>query len=157
MPHLWEAHVLLQSHQLDKGRRCMSLADPNRKVSELADLLDHAKDVGGTSEKAQQLSGPLTCQSLASVCALSLHRKGKHQGSADPLLCSCRTALCCAWAMPVSAHICLSSHTFGFSHPKQAFLSSSEEMCLHKAVSILRTTPSHWLMKCPDTQRCSTD
>lgn len=50
MSSLWEGHILVQSHQPDKGNftGCRSPADPARNMPKLADLLNHAEDVGGT-------------------------------------------------------------------------------------------------------------
>lgn len=102
MPSLWEGHVLLQSHQLDKGNLagCRSPAGPARNMSKSADLLNHAKDVGGTYKPGPlgtgrpvlsrvrdttrkhggslaHLEHPLTCQpSDMSPCLLSAW-KGK--------------------------------------------------------------------------------
>lgn len=50
LPSLWEGRVLLQSQPLDKGdlAGCRSPADPDRNTPKLAELLNHAKNWGGS-------------------------------------------------------------------------------------------------------------
>lgn len=141
MPRLWEGRVLLKNHQLDKGNLagCRSPADPARGMPTLADLLNHAKDVGGTYKLGHvgtgevvlspawdtkrkhvgflaHLEHPLTCQPWdISPCLLSAW-KGKTTRKDDPLLHSCR----CLVSTSLSLH--LSPRTSGFCILNRAFL-----------------------------------
>jgi len=131
MSRFWEGYVLPQSRQLDKG----NLA---RNMPKLADLLNHAKDVGGTYEldhvgtgevvlrpvrdtkrkhvgSLAHLEHPLTCQPWdTSPCLLSAW-KGKATSRDDPCLHSCRMAPSSARSVPLS--LCI------YLHPLLAFAS----------------------------------
>lgn len=59
MLSFWEGHVLLQSHQLRKGHLAgrRSSAAPARTVPKVAELLNQAKDAGGTYDLGMLAQG----------------------------------------------------------------------------------------------------
>lgn len=76
LPHLCEGHVLLQSQPLDKGdlAGCRSPADPDRNMPELTELLNHAKNQGGSYDPGLDGTGRVVLSPVQNTTR-------KHRGS----------------------------------------------------------------------------